>query len=333
MSNAIAITPAPAWLELVVARYLLDAGDYGLVRFAVSPLTEVGNSLRALRSPGSYPLQAPWYAAVCRVRDQLPLDVLSGLIGPNFDTPDLFNPSAGVPLTIEAQLAYLRDQDPRVLAPDIELAGGGIPRRLGSSGRSLGDRLAQALAAYWRSAFQPHWPRMRATLDADLAHRARSLAAAGVIDTLNGCGPGLRADTTSITAHILGSCHDDLTLSTRGRPLYVVPSLFTLSSSTPLADSDPMVVYQATNQRSMWTDTIGRPGEAGLLSAHRLRYLRALGSGQSTTALAERFAVSPSAVNQSLRAMAAQGLVRPRRDGRTVIYERTPLGDQLAGLA
>ncbi len=323
---------AGSCLQSGVARYLLEAGDYGLVRFAVSPLTELGNSLRALRSPGSYPLQAPWYAAVCRVRDQLPLDVLSGLIGPNFDTPDLFNPRADVPLTIEAQLAYLRDQDLRVLASDIEFAVGGIPHRLGSRGRSFGDQLADALAAYWRSAFRPHWPRMRAVLDADLARRARSLAEAGVIATLNGCGPAIRADTTSITAHILGSSHDDLTLYTRGRPLYVVPSLFTLSSSTPLGDSDPLVMYQATDQRSMWTDTIGRPGEAGLLSPHRLRYLRALGSGQSTTALAARFGVTPSAANQSLRAMAAQGLVRARRDGRTVLYDRTPLGDQLADL-
>ncbi|WP_433005327.1 helix-turn-helix domain-containing protein [Kribbella sp. CA-294648] len=318
-----------------MARYLLEAGDYGLARFAVSPLTELGSSLRALRSPGSYPMQAPWYAAVCRVRDQLPLDVLSGLIGPNFDTPDLFNPRVGVPLTIEAQLAYLRDQDLRVLASDIESAVGAIPRSLGSRslgshGRSFGDRLADALAAYWRTAFQPHWPRMRAILDADVARRARSLAANGVIDTLNGCGPGIRADTTSITAHILGRGDDELTLYTRGRPLFVVPSLFTLSSSTPLGDSDPLVMYQATDQRSMWTDTVGRPGEAGPLSPHRLRYLRALGQGQSTTALAERFGVSPSAANQSLRAMAAQGLVRARRDGRTVMYERTPLGDQLS---
>ncbi|TCC15468.1 ArsR/SmtB family transcription factor [Kribbella sindirgiensis] len=111
--------------------------------------------------------------------------------------------------------------------------------------------------------------------------------------------------------------------------MFVVPSLFTLSSSTPLTDSDPMVVYRATNQRAMWSDATV-PGGAGLLSPHRLRYLRAIGPGQSTTALAERFGVSPSAANQALRAMAAQGLVRPRRDGRAVIYERTPLGDQLA---
>jgi hypothetical protein len=314
-----------------VARYQLEPGDYGLVRFAVSPLTELGNSLRALRSPTSYPLQAPWYAAACRVRDQLPLDVLSGLIGPNFDTPDLFNPRVGVPLTIDAQLAYLRDQDLRTLGADIEFAVGGVPRRLGSSGRSFGERLADALAAYWRLAFRPHWPRMRAILDADVAVRARSLAADGVIATLNRCGPGVRADPTSITAQILNG-HNDLTLHTRGRPLFVVPSLFTLSSSTPLTDSDPMVIYRATDQRAMWSNATVPPGGAGLLSPHRLRYLRAIGAGQSTTALADRFGVSPSAANQALRAMASQGLVRARRSGRTVVYERTPLGDQLSDL-
>ncbi|MFD7160620.1 helix-turn-helix domain-containing protein [Kribbella sp. NPDC059898] len=314
-----------------MARYQLEPGDYGLVRFVVSPLTELGNSLRALRAPSSYPLQAPWYAAVCGVRDQLPLDVLRGLIGPTFNTPDLFNPRVGVPLTLTAQLAYLRDQDLRTLGADIESAVGGVPRGLGASGQSFGHRLADALATYWRLAFQPHWSRMQAVLDADVAVRARSLAAEGVIATLNGCGPGIRADRTSITAHILGRGDDDLVLTTRGRPLFAVPSLFTLSSSTPLTDSDPMVMYGASNQRSMWTGPTDSGGTA-LLSPHRLRYLRALGPGRTTTALAEQFGVSPSAANQSLRAMTAQGLVRARRDGRTVVYERTPLGDQLADL-
>jgi hypothetical protein len=311
-----------------VALYQLDAGDYGLVRFAVSPLTELGNSLRALRSPSSYPLQAPWYAAVRRVRDQLPLDVLSGLIGPNFDTPDLFNPRPGVPLSIEAQLAHLRDQDLRALGADIEFAVGAIPRRLRPIGRSFGDRLADALEAYWWLAFRPHWPRMKATLDADVAYRSRSLAAQGVIATLNGCGPGVRADATSIKAHVLG--HEDITLYTRGRPLFVAPSLFTLSSSTPLRDSDPLLMYSAANQRSMWTiDTATSRGE-NILSPSRLRYLRALSTAQSSTALAAMFGVSPSAVNQSLRAMTTQGLLRSTRTGRLVLYERTPLGDQLA---
>jgi hypothetical protein len=313
-----------------VARYQLEPGDYGLVRFVVSPLTELGNSLRALRSPGSYPLQAPWYAAALQVRDQLPLEVLRGLIGANFDTPDLFNPRVGVPLTIEAQLAYLRDQDLRALGADIEHAVGEVPRRLGAGGRSFGHRLADALAAYWRTAFQPHWPRMRGTLDADIALRARSLAADGVIGTLNNCGPGVAADRTTITAHVLGDGRDELAFHTRGRPMFVVPSLFTLSSSTPLGDSDPMVMYPAANQRSMWTDGDAAPANASVLNPIRLRYLCALGAGQSTTALADRFGVSPSAANQVLRAMAAQGLIRPRRSGRSVIYERTPLGDQLA---
>jgi DNA-binding transcriptional ArsR family regulator len=263
-----------------------------------------------LRSPASYPLQAPWYAAVRRIRDQLPLDVLRGLIGPNFSTPDLFNPRVGVPLTVDAQIASLRDQDFRTLGDDIEFAVGVVSRRLGASGRSFGHRLADALTAYWQLAFEPHWPRMRATLDADVEYRAGSLAAEGVIATLNRCGPGVRADLTSVTA-----------------PLFVTPSLFTLSSSTPLGDSDPMVMYRAANQRSMWTDAADLPITSSVLSARRLRYLRALGNGQSTTALAARFGVSASAANQALRAMMAQGLVRARRSGRAVIYERTPLED------
>jgi DNA-binding transcriptional ArsR family regulator len=48
-----------------------------------------------------------------------------------------------------------------------------------------------------------------------------------------------------------------------------------------------------------------------------------------TIELAHRLAVTPSAVSQHLRVLHAGGLVTRARDGRTVLYRRSALGDQL----
>ncbi|MFI0482630.1 ArsR/SmtB family transcription factor [Actinomadura sp. 9N215] len=45
--------------------------------------------------------------------------------------------------------------------------------------------------------------------------------------------------------------------------------------------------------------------------------------------LAHRLRVTPSAVSQHLRVLHAAGLITSARQGRRVLYRRTPLGDQL----
>ncbi|MFF5521620.1 ArsR/SmtB family transcription factor [Streptomyces coeruleorubidus] len=46
--------------------------------------------------------------------------------------------------------------------------------------------------------------------------------------------------------------------------------------------------------------------------------------------LARRLGVTPSAVSQHLRVLHATGLVTRARDGRRVLYRRSPLGERLA---
>ena len=50
-----------------------------------------------------------------------------------------------------------------------------------------------------------------------------------------------------------------------------------------------------------------------------------------TIELARRLRVTPSAVSQHLKVLHATGLLARARDGRQVLYRRTPLGDQLTG--
>lgn len=189
-----------------MARYELEPLDYGRIRFAISPLTEVGCSLRLLKHLASYPLQAGWYEHVRTVHDRLPLDVLSALIWPQFDTPDFLNPRAGEQPDIAKQLSHLRAQPAGLLADDIERATGSLAPVLARARRGLPRLLTCALATYWELAFRPHWQRMRAVLDADIASRGRQVVAVGMIETLNACGHGIRASGTGIDAEVLG--HD-----------------------------------------------------------------------------------------------------------------------------
>jgi DNA-binding transcriptional ArsR family regulator len=68
---------------------------------------------------------------------------------------------------------------------------------------------------------------------------------------------------------------------------------------------------------------------AELLGPPRARLLGLLDRPASTTELARRLAVSPSAVSQHLRVLRAAGLLSRARSGRSVLYLRSPLGDQL----
>ncbi|WP_306292928.1 ArsR/SmtB family transcription factor [Streptomyces tsukubensis] len=59
--------------------------------------------------------------------------------------------------------------------------------------------------------------------------------------------------------------------------------------------------------------------------------MRLLDEPLPTIEIARRFRVTPSAVSQHLRVLYANGLLARTRDGRQVLYRRTPMGDGLAG--
>jgi len=78
------------------------------------------------------------------------------------------------------------------------------------------------------------------------------------------------------------------------------------------------------------------PGEGGdreaieaLLGRRRAGILATLAAPAATNELARRLGASPAGVNEHLGILRRAGLVRSTRDGRRVLYERTPMGDAL----
>jgi len=56
-----------------------------------------------------------------------------------------------------------------------------------------------------------------------------------------------------------------------------------------------------------------------------------LDAPRSTTELSRRLSLSPATTSHHLTALRDAGLVSARREGRSVLYARTGLGDALAG--
>ena len=68
---------------------------------------------------------------------------------------------------------------------------------------------------------------------------------------------------------------------------------------------------------------------AALLGRRRAAILATLGTPAATSDLARRLGASAAGVNEHLGVLRRAGLVRAVRDGRRVLYSRTPTGDAL----
>jgi DNA-binding transcriptional ArsR family regulator len=116
--------------------------------------------------------------------------------------------------------------------------------------------------------------------------------------------------------------------------LTLVPSLWSNTASTPISvEEPPMILYPARGAATLWEpQAMPAPRAlAGLIGETRAGLLSHLVTPTSSTELAARLGVTPTAVNQHLRAMHAAGLLVRARHGRSMLYRRSDLGDRIAG--
>ena len=94
-----------------------------------------------------------------------------------------------------------------------------------------------------------------------------------------------------------------------------------------------MILYPARGVATLWqAQALPAPSAlVGLLGSARAGLLVHLATPASSTELAVRLGVTTTAVNQHLRALHAGGLLVSARHGRSVLYRRSDLGDQLTG--
>jgi hypothetical protein len=163
-------------------------------RFALSPLWETGAAVRALTQPQRQVHHLPWLRRI-RLQPDLarldlaPLQALQPVAG---YTPDFLSPPPPGPLTdFDHELAQVRATPVGQVTRELERcarerAGGAaataaaVVDALAADPAGVLERLAGLLADCWAVLVEPHWPRLRDLLDADIAFRARGLAEGGL---------------------------------------------------------------------------------------------------------------------------------------------------------
>jgi len=319
--------------------FRLGVEDLADTRFALSPINETLLSLRVLREPGLSALLLPWRRTALRRLDGIDTGLLLSLVAAHRAIPDFLTPRPGsFAPGFEEELAAVARTPAGVIRRDLAAAHHPNPlpeplRTAADGGdaallRLRGD-LCDLLHRYWAAAVEPMWPQMRLVLEADMTYRARRLAVGGARALFADIHPDLHWDDGVL--HI-DKMFGGYATAAAGRGLLLMPSVFAHKPAPPvLPEEPPALVYPSRGTATLWTPP---PAPAAalvpLLGAPRARLLALLGEPLPTVELARRLRVTPSAVSQHLRVLHAAGLVARARDGRHVLYRRSPLGEELA---
>jgi len=324
----------------------LDVADLAATRFAISPLSETLRAVQLLADRDTPAVNAPWVRWARRELGWRPLRLprLWPLLVNGLPThPEFLVPAPKVRMPgFEAELARLRATPATAVRASLHRVWEGHPwpesaRELAARPRESLAEIAAEIGECHDRLIAPHWERIRPVLEADIAYRAGLLAEGGARSLFSDLHPDLRWSGGTLT----------LTDTDQGPPLFkimlgpdgvvLVPSVFnwpqvSLSRAT---STQTIMLYPARGAATVWESgalASGREEAAeALLGAPRVRLLAALRSPATTTALARRLGVTPSAVSQHLAVLHRGGLVDKRRSGRTVLYQTTALGLALLG--
>jgi hypothetical protein len=306
----------------------LHVSDLAGTRFAMSPLFETVASLRALRDPGRHGLHLPWvrWAQEELAREPLRLPLTWELLVEPEHFREFLIPAPA------SRLPELDEELERLLATPRAYARErlGRPPRLRALAAELREAHARLIA--------PSWDRMRALLDADIVHRSAELADGGALALFAGLHPEL-------------SWHADHLIARDGprdegppRPVVLGPDGLVLQPSVflwpelyvkPFTITQTTIRYPARGVAALWEPTERQAGAdeavARLLGARRAEVLAMLRAPGTTSQLARRLGVTPSAVSQQLRVLRGAGLVSTARVGRGSVHQLTGLGARFVG--
>jgi hypothetical protein len=316
----------------------LSVTELARTRLAVSPLSETIAGLQQLGAPHRQPRThlrwIRWASAELAGRPlsmprTWPLIVSDRPSWPQFllPAPD----RAGT--TIDGNLSAMQQTTAAQVRDSLHrVFGGDLPDSAAELAAHPAEGLG-AIAAELREAHDrliaPHWPRIRAVLDADITYRARLLADGGAARLLARLHPDLHWHDGQLTLTDVARRNRESAGTAPGGlvlvpvvlgPPYVLIKLRTTTQTT--------VRYPARGAGALWTAGTrpSHPSAVRLLGRPRAQMLEALRSPATTTDLARALSVTPSAVSQHLRVLRDNGLVTGERSGRCVLYLTTRQG-------
>jgi DNA-binding transcriptional ArsR family regulator len=318
----------------------LDVADLAATRFAISPLIETSRAMQLLAKPSPPAVNLPWVRWARAQLGRRPLRmprawplIVNGL--PSY--PEFLAPApSGRASEIDDELARLRATPAEPVRASLRRVFGDHPWP--DSATELFERPRESLAAIaaeladcHERLVRPHWERIRPVLDADIAYRAGLLAGGGARSLFSDLHPDLRwsGGTLTLTDTDEGPSRFQVMMGPDG--VVLMPSVFNWPhvSVSKATSSQTTLLYPARGTATVWEDSAcGAASDAveELLGPARARLLGALRSPATTSALALRFGVTPSAVSQHLAVLHRSGLVDRERSGRRVLYQASELG-------
>jgi DNA-binding transcriptional ArsR family regulator len=340
-------------------RLVLELGvaDLAGTRFAISPLAETLRAVQLLGTTSPPAVNRPWVRWARAQLDRQPLRlprlwpllVIDGPYRPEF----LFPAPTGKSASLGAELAQVCATPEEVVRLSLGRVFGDAPWPasaidLAERPRESLEQIAAEVTDCHDRLIAPHWERLRSVLEADIAYHAGLLAAGGAGSLFGDLHPDFRwTGRELLLTDAEESMDAEITLGPDG--IVLVPSVFIWPewSVKRATSTQTTLSYQARGVATVWEDAglglaglagfagpgLAGPGPAGdaeaveaLLGAPRARLLGALRSPATTSALARRFHVTPSAVSQHLAVLHRGGLVDRQRSGRTVLYQASDLG-------
>jgi DNA-binding transcriptional ArsR family regulator len=315
-------------------RYEFELDDLARTRFAISPMWETAAAIRALRNPSLISLHLPWVKRIRGEISDLDLALAYALLPRRGYIADFLTPPPSTPLAdFDEELELVRSTSADQIRNDVEiLIETGNPRAglrpyLDDPSAAVAS-LAEVLAEFRRRALEPDWPRVRSLLEADLLYRSRRLTEAGVAVLFSELHP--RVAWVDDGVEVTMDCSEHVELA--GRGLVLVPSAFTCDKPSTMTEApwQPTLIYPARGVGLLWESAPAPPDAlAKVLGRSRATLLGDLDAPRSTTDLAGRLGMTPGGVSQHLTALRDSGLVSSRRNGRQVLYCRSPLADEL----
>src|SRR3954452_19889507 len=322
-----------------MATYAFGIDDLARLRFAISPMWEVVASLRRLRDPSGAGIHLPW---ITGLRDGrlagVDLSVALRLTPPRGYVPDFLSPPPTTPLArFEDEIELVRATRPHQVRNDLRLLKmdskitelPAVLEPLQKTPTREIKRLASELERYWAIAIEPHWPRIRALLEADIAHRARRLTEAGPAGLFEDLHPTISWGDALLSVDQPYQGHVELD----GRGLLLVPSAFAWIGPATITEApwQPTLIYPARGVATLWDSGGERTPEAlaNVIGRSRAALLAELDAPRSTTDVARLLDITPGGASQHLGVLRGAGLVASQREGRAVLYVRTPLADAL----
>ncbi|MGW6732769.1 ArsR/SmtB family transcription factor [Streptomyces sp. NPDC055013] len=301
-------------------------------RFLISPLAETFAALKLLHSgTAAHPGERTWLDAhrpAYRARlaaDPVTAHLVRGGLGKDW-IADFLTPTPRDGEPFEAGVARVRAADPHQARANLTVSlADPLPAVLDRD--DLPERAAALIEYVWTATVRPDWDRRRRVLEADVVARTAQVSRGGwaaVLDTLR---PGRTRWLGDNRLQV--NLHEYPPREISGAELVFVPVTPKGGWVSWEAPERYAVVYPCAGAL---TDPGARsvPASLGaLLGPARAEVLVLLDSPLSTTQLVAVTGQGLGSVGRHVRVLLDAGLVRRRRAGRSVLYERTAAGDVL----